>query len=102
MIAQGTNPGGPTDRPRSRSLNLDHPARPFHDANPTNASRATFDGFERSINRSTLCPENRARYTTHSSRPACRCAPGRRLSSGVRPRTRHWRKHAGNALSSRG
>ena len=64
MIAQGTNPGGPTDRPRSRSLNLDHPARPIHAADPTNASRATFDGFERSINSSTLCPENRGRYMT--------------------------------------
>ena len=63
MIAQGTNPGGATGRPRSRSLNLDHPARPFHAAEPTNASRATFDGFQRSINSSTLCPENRVQYT---------------------------------------
>ena len=67
MITQGANPGGATDRPRSRSLNLDHPARPFHAADPSNANRATFDGFQRSINSLTLCPENRGRYSDHLS-----------------------------------
>ena len=67
MITQGTNPGGAVDRPRSRSLNLDHPTRPFHTANLTNPSRATFDDLEGSINSSTLCPENRGRYTETSN-----------------------------------
>ena len=63
MIARGADPRGATGRPRSRSLNLGDRTRSFHAAEPSNPDRAAFGGFERSINISTLCPENRVRYS---------------------------------------
>lgn len=68
MIAHSANPEDAPGRPMSRSLNLDDPARPFQAAEHSNAGRAAFGGRERSINSSTLCPNNRGRYTRNAVR----------------------------------
>ena len=84
MIVRGADPGGATGRPRSRSLNLDDPTRLFHAAEPFNPGRATSGGFERSINSSTLCPENRARYSARYDVEGVSCG------SGSNPVTQMW------------